>query len=238
MLLPEQGLRGVARIQSFRSTPNGILSHLSRRDFGVLEPDLVGLELPLRRPLTVRKERIDDVYFIEAGIASVVANGSGRQIEIGLIGREGMTGLGVVMGNDRSPYDTYMQVAGRGLCISAAKLRKADERSATLHRLIMKYTHVFLIQTAQTALANGRSKIEERLARWLLMARERMDTDDLPLTHEFLALMLGTQRPGVTIALHALERGGLITTARGKITILDRKSLEESCNGTYIALAG
>jgi CRP-like cAMP-binding protein len=102
----------------------------------------------------------------------------------------------------------------------------------------LKYAHDFLIQTAQTALANGRSKIEERLARWLLLARDRVDTDELVLTHEFLALMLGTQRPGVTIALHALERAGLITTARGRITILDRKSLEENCNGTYIALAG
>ena len=145
------------------------------------------------------------MYFIEAGIASVVANGSGKQIEIGLIGREGMTGLGVVMGNDRSPYDTYMQVAGRGLGINASKLREADERSTALHRLIMKYTDAFLVQTAQTALANGRSKIEERLARWLLMAPDRLESDELPLTHEFLALMLGTQRPGVTIALHALR---------------------------------
>ena len=144
-----------------------------------------------------------------------------------------MTGLDVVMGNDHAAHDTYMQIAGRGWRISAAKLREADKRSDTLHRALLKYAHTFLLQTAQTALANGRSKIEERLARWLLMARDRVDTDDLPLTHEFLALMLGTQRPGVTIALHALERDGLIVTARGRITILDRKALEQNSNGTY-----
>jgi CRP-like cAMP-binding protein len=101
----------------------------------------------------------------------------------------------------------------------------------------MKYTDAFLMQTAQTALANGRSKIEERLARWLLMAQDRLESDEIPLTHEFLAIMLGTQRPGVTVALHALERGGLITTRRSAITILDRKALEESSNGTYLAPA-
>jgi len=218
-------------------SPNHILSRLPRQDFRLLESHLVDVDLPVRKPLVVRNKRIDNVYFIEAGIASVVANGSGKQIEIGLIGREGMTGLGIVMGNDHSPYDTYMQVAGRGLGISASKLRAADERSTALHRLIMKYTDAFLVQTAQTALANGRSKIEERLARWLLMASDRLESDELPLTHEFLALMLGTQRPGVTIALHSLERGGLITTRRSAITILDRKALEKNSNGTYIVPA-
>lgn len=221
-----------------RTSPNGILSRLSRQDFRLLEPHLIETELPLRKQLAVRRRRIDEVYFIESGIASVIANGAGKQIEIGLIGREGMSGLGVVMGDDRSPHDTFMQIAGRGLRISASKLRDADEQSKTLHRTILKYAHSFLVQTSQTALANGRSRIEERLARWLLMARDRMDSDDLPLTHEFLALMLGTQRPGVTVALHALERSGLIVTARGKITILDRQALKESADGTYSALAG
>jgi CRP-like cAMP-binding protein len=213
---------------------NHILARLSRQDLSLLEPDLTAVDLPLRKRLTLRGRRISDIYFPESGVASVVAGGSAKPIEIGLIGREGMTGLDVVMGGDRSMHDTYMQIAGKGRHISAAKLREADIRSDTLHRALLRYTHGFLLQTAQTALANGRSRIEERLARWLLMARDRIDSDDLPLTHEFLALMLGTQRPGVTIALHALERGGLVTTARGKVTILDRKALEKSSNGTYL----
>ena len=94
------------------------------------------------------------------------------------------------------------------------------------------------MQTTSTALANGRSKIEERLARWLLMADDRVDGDELPLTHEFLGLMLGTHRPGVTIALQALEKAGLITTRRSRVTILDRKALEKRSNGTYVRSNG
>ncbi len=223
-------------IRARGKSANQILSRLSRADFGLLEPHLEAVDLPLRKQLEARKKRIDQIYFLEAGFASVVANGSGkRQIEIGLIGREGMTGLGVIMGNDRATHETFMQAAGNGQRMSAVKLREADEESSTLHRTLLRYAHTFMVQTAQTALANGRSKIEERLARWLLMASDRLDGDALPLTHEFLAIMLGTQRPGVTIALHALEHAGLITTSRGNVTILDRKSLMETSNGTYQA---
>ena len=120
--------------------------------------------------------RIDNVYFIERGFASVVADGSGKRgIEVGIIGREGMTGLAVVMGHDRSAHDTYIQVEGAGQRIGAGKLRRAMDQSVRLHRSLLRYVHTFLIQTAQTALANGRSKNTERLARWLLMADDRID---------------------------------------------------------------
>ena len=214
---------------------NRILSRLSRQEFALLEPHLEAVDLPVRKTLEARRKRIDQVYFIESGFASVVANGTNKpSIEVGIIGREGMTGLAIVMGHDRAQHDTYIQVAGHGLRISAAKLREADERSVILHRAMLRYAHAFLLQTTTTALANGRSKIEERAARWLLMADDRIDGDDLPLTHEFLGLMLGTHRPGVTIALQALEKAGLITTRRSHITIIDRKGLEKSSNGTYI----
>jgi CRP-like cAMP-binding protein len=212
---------------------NHLLSSLVRADLRLLEPHLELVDLPLRRQLEARKKRIEHVYFLESGFASVVANGSKRQIEVGIVGREGMTGVGVIMGDDRPVHETYMQVGGRGRRISASKLREADEQSATLHRVLLRYVHAFLVQATQTALANGRSKIEERLARWLLMARDRLDSDQLPLTHELLGIMLGTQRPGVTVALHALEHAGLISTARGHVTIIDRAALEESSNGTY-----
>jgi CRP-like cAMP-binding protein len=165
----------------------------------------------------------------------VVANGTSKpSIEVGIIGREGMTGLAIILGSNRAQHATYIQVAGKGLRISAARLREADERSNTLHRAMLRFVHAFLAQTTTTALANGRSKIEERLARWLLMANDRINGDDVPLTHEFLSLMLGTHRPGVTIAVQALEKAGLITTRRSHITIVDRKALEKSSNGTYV----
>jgi CRP-like cAMP-binding protein len=228
-------VQSVAKAQPPNASANGILSQLSRQDLQLLQPHLSAVDLPVRKQLATRGKRIDDVYFVEAGIASVVGTSAGKQIEIGIIGPEGMTGLGVVMGNDRAPHDTFMQVGGKGLRISATKLREADEQSRTLHRTILAYAHTFLLQTAQTALGNGLNKIEERLARWLLMAADRLGSDELPLTHEFLAIMLGTQRPGVTIALHELERGGLILTQRGRITITDRKALEKSSNGLYVS---
>ena len=213
---------------------NRILSRLSPADLGLLEPHLEPADLPVHRPLEGRNKRIDYVYFIEAGFASVVANGSSKpSIEVGIIGREGMTGLAVVMGQQRASHETYVQAAGKAQRISAAKLREADERSNTLHRAMLNYAHAFLLQTTTTALANGRSKIEERLARWLLMAHDRLD-GELPLTHEFLSLMLGVRRSGVTTALQALERKGLISRNRANIRILDRKGLEKQSNGTYV----
>jgi CRP-like cAMP-binding protein len=216
-------------------SPNRILSRLSRQDLALLEPHLETVDLPVRKPLEARRKRIDQVYFIESGFASVVANGTSKpSIEVGIIGREGMTGLAIILGSNRAQHATYIQVAGKGLRISAARLREADERSNTLHRAMLRFVHAFLAQTTTTALANGRSKIEERLARWLLMANDRINGDDVPLTHEFLSLMLGTHRPGVTIAVQALEKAGLITTRRSHITIVDRKALEKSSNGTYV----
>jgi CRP-like cAMP-binding protein len=214
---------------------NRILSRLSRQDLALLEPHLEAVDLPVRKPLEGRRKRIENVYFIESGFASVVANGTKKpSIEVGIIGREGMTGLVIVLGSDRAQHATYIQAAGKGLRISADRLREADERSATLHRGMLRFAHAFLAQTTTTALANGRSNIEERLARWLLMADDRIDSEELPLTHEFLGLMLGTHRPGVTIAIQALEKQGLIAARRARITILDRKGLERNSNGTYL----
>jgi CRP-like cAMP-binding protein len=214
-------------------TANRLLSRLSRDELGLLEPHLEAVDLPVRKHLEDRNKAIEHVYFIERGFASVVANGTGRAIEVGLIGREGMTGLAVVMGTDRSPHDTYMQAAGDGQRISSAKLRSAMEQSPALHRSFLRFGHAFIVQTAQTALANGRSKIEERLARWLLMAQDRLDGDAVPLTHEFLSIMLGVRRPGVTGALDMLEKKGLIQAKRGTVAILNRRGLRKISNGAY-----
>src|SRR3989440_11698697 len=143
---------------------NRILSRISREDFALLEPHLEAVDLPVRKPLEARKKRIEHVYFIEAGFASVVTNGTKKPgIEVGIIGREGITGLAVVLGHDRAQHATYIQVAGKGLRISAAKLREANDHCTTLHRAMLRYANAFLLQTTTTALANGRSKIEERL---------------------------------------------------------------------------
>ncbi len=214
--------------------PNRILSRLSGEDFALLEPHLTASDLTLRKQLEVSRRPIEYAYFPESGIASVVANGDNkRSIEVGLIGRDGMTGLAIVMGTDRSTHHTYVQVAGRARKIRSEDLRAAIRTSATLHQRFLQYEHAFLMQTGYTAMANGRGKIEERLARWLLMAHDRIDGDTLPLTHEFLSVMLGVRRPGVTHAINLLERIGLIHATRGVITIIDREGLEENSNGAY-----
>ena len=144
-----------------------------------------------------------------------------------------MTGLPVVLGNDRSPNETFIQVEGTGSRIAADDLRRAMRKSDSLSRVLLNFVNAFLIQTSHTALSNGTASIEERLARWLLMAQDRLDGSEVPLTHEFLSLMLGVRRAGVTRALNQLSRKGLIRLLRGRIEIIDRAGLIRSANGSY-----
>jgi CRP-like cAMP-binding protein len=212
---------------------NRLLSHLSADDFALLEPDLTRVVLPLRKRLEAPRRSIDQVYFPESGFVSVVADGGTSRIEVGLIGREGMTGLAVVLGTDRTPNETFVQNAGEGSKIAAASLRHAIAQSRSLHHCFLLYAYTFGIQATQTATANARSKLEERLARWLLMAHDRLDTDALVITHEFLSIMLGARRAGVTVGLNLLEKSGLIRHHRGVISIIDRTGLKRAANGAY-----
>jgi len=207
---------------------------MSKADLALLQPHLRPLDLPLRHEMEQPDRRIETVYFMEAGIASVVAVQADKtQIEVGLIGREGMTGIAVVLGGDQSPHSTYIQSAGAGLRISAKELRNAMDASETLRNVLLKFVHVFTVQTAHTAIANARAKIDRRLARWLLMAHDRLGDDTLSLTHEFLALMLGVRRAGVTESLQSLRRQKLIDTGRNKIMVLSRKGIERMARDSY-----
>ena len=213
---------------------NRLLSSLSKADFGLLLPDLEAVSLDLRKVLERPNKRIEDVYFPDAGFASVVAvQPKQTKVEVGLIGREGMTGLPVVLGNHKTPHETYIQAAGHGQRLNATKLRKAMAASSSLQSLLLKFVQAFMVQTAQTAISNARAKLNERLARWILMADDRIDGSRLPLTHEFLSLMLGVRRAGVTEALHALESEGLIRASRGEIIVRSRKGIERRAGGSY-----
>lgn len=214
---------------------NRLLARLSRADMSLLQPNLEAVELPVRKQLHPRNKRIEHVYFPESGIVSLVGDGQ-YALEIGIIGREGMTGVALAMGViERPRYDTFVQVAGKGQRLAAGNLREAMEASATLRQAFLNYAYSFMSQMADTALSNGRHKLEERLARWLLLADDRLDDHEIPLTHEYLAVMLGTARPGVTIALQELERRGWITHRRGVVTVIDRRGLIRSSNGAYVA---
>jgi len=144
-----------------------------------------------------------------------------------------MSGTSVVLGGQSSPHSTYLQVAGDGQHISADALCKVLEASRTLHVMLLKYVQAFMVQTAHTAIANAQAKIEQRLARWILMAHDRVSGNVLLFTHEFLSLMLAVRRAGVTEALQSLSKQRLIKTAIGEIVVLNRKGIERVAGALY-----
>jgi len=213
---------------------NRLLNALSRGDRDLILPLLVTTELKVRDVFEQPNKPIEEVCFPVTGIASVVAeHPGGRRIEIGIVGCEGVTGSAVVLGSERTPHHTYMQVAGEGHRLAVSKLRELMTKSPALQAILLKYVQAFMVQTAHTAIANARATLTERLARWLLMAHDRVPGDDLPLTHEFLSLMLAVRRAGVTEALKSLEAAGMIQSARGRITVLNRKAIEKHAGSYY-----
>jgi CRP-like cAMP-binding protein len=219
---------------SASQTGNRLLASLSRHDLALLQPHLTPVALNLHKGLERPNRRIEHAYFPHFGIASVVAVQSGdMRVEVGLIGREGMTGSAIVLGSDRVPHETYVQVAGEGQRISRVRLGEAVKASEPLRMLLLRYVQVFMVQTAQTAVANARGRLDARLARWILMAHDRVRDETLPLTHEFLALMVGVRRAGVTGTLHSLVNQKLIYTGMGKVILRDRKGLERTAGDLY-----
>jgi CRP-like cAMP-binding protein len=213
---------------------NLLLAALSRADLGLLQPHLKHGPLKLRQDLECPNRRIDYVYFPDGGFASVVAvQSNNTRVEVGLIGYEGMTGTSILLGSDRTPHSTYIQAAGQGQRIRTLKLRQAMEASKSLRMLLLRYVQVFMVQTAHTAISNARGRLDARLARWILMAHDRVRDETLPLTHEFLSLMLGVRRAGVTETLHSLESQKLIYTGTGRVTLRNRKGMERTAGNSY-----
>lgn len=213
---------------------NGLLRALAPDDFALLAPHLEPMHTQLRENLIIPNQPVTECFFPESGFVSVVALHDGREIEVGLIGREGVVGaIPILLEDDRTAQIHYVQMSGTVLGIATPFLQAAVEQSRTLRRLLLRYVHVFVVQVAQTAYAQGALGLESRLARWLLMVHDRVDGDELFLTHEFLSIMLGVQRASVTLALQNLEGAGRIKGRRKRIAILDRKLLEELANGVY-----
>ena len=213
---------------------NRLLAALSPADLILLQPHLNSLVVAVRHEIERPNRRIDNVYFMDVGIASVVAvQAEETQVEVGLIGPEGMSGTAVMLGGDQSPHSTYIQVAGEAQWIKADQLRRAMRASDSLQSLLLKYVQAFMVQTTQTAIANALARIDCRLARWILMAQDRTGNKVLPLTHEFLALMLGVRRAGVTETLQILKQQKLIETGRNQIVVLNRNGLEKMAGHSY-----
>jgi CRP-like cAMP-binding protein len=189
---------------------NRLLLALPPDNLSQLLPKLHAVPLPLQTNLLVPQGRIEAVHFIETGWASVVAQSNdGAQTEIGLIGLEGMVGLALIGGVDTAFAETYMQAGGTGLHMEATAFQRELEDNHALRRLLFRYNEVTYAQTAQTAACNGHHNLEQRLARWLLMAHDRTDGDELFITQESLSLMLSVYRPSVTVVAGILQRAGM-----------------------------
>jgi CRP-like cAMP-binding protein len=213
---------------------NQLLQALSPDTLARLLPKLNPVVLPVRTGLIAPYERIEAVYFLESGWASMVAQlEDGTQAEVGLIGREGVVGVSLAAGVETGFSDTYIQAGGTALQMEATAFQRELDQAPELRRLLLRYNEALHAQTAQTAACNGRHDLEQRLARWLLMAHDRGDGDDLPLTQEFLSLMLCVYRPSITVLASVLQRAGLIRYVRGSITVLDRAALEATACDCY-----
>ncbi len=213
---------------------NRLLKAISQQCFTALLNDLEPIDLPVGDVLVEPDVPTDRVVFLEGGLGSIVATApDGEKIEVGHLGYEGMSGVHVLLRTRRTPNRTFMQVAGSGLSIPAELLERVLRQHPEDSDLLLRYVQSCELQLAHSALANARYEMPQRLARWLLMSHDRIRVSDLPLTHEFLSVMLGVRRPGVTDQVHILEGSGIIKATRGNIRILDRARLEELAGGSY-----
>lgn len=217
-----------------KTVANRLLASLKPADYALLLPHLEAVSLPYRRPLYSANRNIDFIYFLENGVASLVSTmRNGDASEVGTIGNEGIVGLPLLLADRRAPTSVYIQVPGTGLRMKADAFEVALAQSATLRVAMFRYAHAFFNQVAQTAACNHHHVLDQRCARWLLMTYDRMDSNVFLLTHEFLAMMLGVRRAGVTVAARELQRLGLIRYVRGKVTILEVDDLKDRACECY-----
>lgn len=212
---------------------NHLLTALEPEAFDRLAAALEPVPLPLHAVLIAPRQPITRAYFVEDGIVSLVADTREGRIEIGLTGREGFVGVPLALGAETTPHTAIVQAGGEALGIPADALCEALDASPGLRRVLGRYVQSLIVQVGQTVYANADLTVEARLARWILMTHDRLDQDELPLTHEVLSKMLGVRRPTVTMATHTLEGAGMIRARRGRITVVDRVKLEDLAGAIY-----
>ena len=214
---------------------NRLLKAMSPDDFARLQPHLQPVQTELRQTLIAPNDPVTQLFFPETGYASLVTQGSqGDKAEAGLIGREGLVGASpVLLGTDRTPHHLFIQAQGEMLAIDTKALCAAVDQSPSLRKLLLRYTQVQFIEAVQTAFVNASYQIEVRLARWIVMCHDRVDGDELVMTHDFVSMMLGTQRSSATLAVQALEGHRLIKAGRGRMTVRDRQGLIKVADGGY-----
>jgi len=213
---------------------NKILLSLSREEYKRVLPKLELVRLKLHQILHESGETIKSGYFVNTGVISVlVVQPDGKSVEVGLIGKEGFVGLPLLVGYRRSPTRLITQGDGTAYRCDAETLRQLLRQCPDLEQQLHRYGHRLALQTTQIAACNRLHEVEERLARWILMSQDRIESDNLPLTQEFLAQMLGSRRASVTVAAGILQKAGLISYTRGSVKILNRKKLEGAACDCY-----
>ena len=212
---------------------NGLIQAMQSADVDLLRPELERVKYGGGHVLVEPFTPFEHVYFLEGGLASmVVFDGTRGATEIGMRGYEGLVGTPAMLGADHMPHPVVMQIGGPMLRMRVTVLKEAMDSSASLRSVLLRYAYYVLLEAAHASYVNARFRLDERLARWLLMAADRLGPQ-LPLTHEFLASMLGVRRSGVTEALHVLEGEKLITAARSRIVIRNRAGLETLAGKAY-----
>jgi len=216
------------------SIENRLLAALPAEDYQRLVPHLELVPLKFQQVLYEPGEPIAYVYFPHRAIISLLSTmEDGTTVEVGLVGIDGMVGTAVILGGNTTTTLANVQVAGYGMRMKAERLKSEFNRGGALQSLLLLYTQALITQVSQIAACNRLHTLEERLARWLLTIQDRVQSEDLPLTQEFISQMLGTRRSGVTVAAGTLQQAGMICYTRGKITILNRQALEATTCECY-----
>jgi CRP-like cAMP-binding protein len=225
------------RLANGRTVRNTILLRLPEHEFEAIQPHLRFVPLTLATCLLREHETIDSVYFMNRGIASMlVETDDGRSVEVGVSGREDLVGLTLAAGLDTYPHNVIVQVPGDGFQVDRDTMVRAIETLPELRRILVRQLGIRTVQFSQNAACNRLHNIRQRLARWLLVTHDRLDTDIIATTHDFLSKMIGTDRPTVSVAVAEFEREGLITRSRGALQIVNRPGLEQQsckCYATF-----
>lgn len=216
---------------------NQILRTLRSEDLQSFLPQLESLTLPLQAIIQRPERSIEHVYFVESGTISMIATlEDGSESEVGLVGREGIVGKSLAMGATFADLEALVQVPADVRRISADGFRAALIEVPSLLDIVLRYINVFHFQVARTAACNSRHQIEQRLARWILMTADRVETDNFPMTQSFMSRMLGVQQASVNLSVRTIQRAGLIETGPGWIKILNRAAMEGLACDCYAAV--
>src|SRR5258708_19384535 len=219
---------------SGKAVNNVILLSLSNKEYNLLRPHLEFTDLPQYEILEEPGEKIDYAYFLNDGMVSIVVlSRDGRSVEVGIVGKEGMVGMSLTAGLQRGTFRAIMQMSGSAVRVRSEIFLDVLLSASSLRSELGRFSLMHGLQVAQLVACNRLHEIAQRLARWLLMCQDRFDAQLLALTHEFLAQMLGTGRPSVSLAAGFLENAGLIENLRGTVKILNRNRLADAASACY-----